>query len=213
MAKQPDPWRSLTGEIAALKVKLADLARRSPFFGTGMHPNGENGLDSDNFEADVSGYRLAETPEFNDIKLRGGIIGNDALTSPTSPQAPYDYVTGFSVPYDLTNLRTLTLPVPSGFTKAAVSLTVRIYAVNNTAGLDYLYSQANINGYNGLALPVAASANNGSCMNVSTFAAVLSGSALGSNLVLQAVGGTEFGAWGANASNQLDMSAMIVWYR
>jgi hypothetical protein len=50
-------------------------------------------------------------------------------------------------------------------------------------------------------------------MNVSTFAAVLTGTDLGSNLVLQAAGMTAFGTWAANTSNQLDMSATIVWYR
>ena len=47
MSKQPDPWRSLTGEIVALKRRVDDVARRSPYTGTGMAPNGDNGLTVD----------------------------------------------------------------------------------------------------------------------------------------------------------------------
>jgi hypothetical protein len=80
-------------------------------------------------------------------------------------------------------------------------------------GLDYLFSQANINGFNGFALPTAASASGGSCLNVSTFAVVLSGATLGSNLVLQAAVGTQFGTWASSASNIADIAASITWYR
>ena len=44
MSKQPDPWRDIVSELAALKKRVDDLSRRSPYAGTGAAPNGDNGL-------------------------------------------------------------------------------------------------------------------------------------------------------------------------
>lgn len=142
-----------------------------------------------------------------------GKISNDALTNPVAAVAKYDYVTNFSMPASLTNIRTLSVPVPAGFTQAAVSLTVRVYALNSTAGLDYLYSQANINGFNGLSLPTPVSGSGGSGMNVSTFSIVLTGAGLGSAVVLQIAAQSNFASWAADPSNSADLSASISWYR
>lgn len=210
-----DMKRPITGRIRAQSEEQARTRSTSPFFGTGMHPNGEGGIDSDNYVAGVSGYRFDDdgNAEFNDLTLRGGIIGNDALAQPVLPSSAYDYTTNFALTTTAVNIRTKNIAVPAGFTTAAVALTVRVYAINNSAGLDYLFSQANINGYNGLALPVPATNGNGSAMNVSTFSTVLTGAALGSTLTLQIAAWTGFGGWSANASNSADLSASIAWYR
>jgi hypothetical protein len=216
MAALPEPWLTLSKRIRAAEEGLQQLRNRSPFFGTGMHANGANGLDSDNYVAGASGFSLRGGDgflEINDIRLRGNIIGNDALTNPSSPLAVYDSTSNFSVPTSLTNIKTVTIPVPAGFTSASVQLMVRCIAINSTGGLDYLFSQANINGYNGYALPTAASGSGGSCLNTSQFAVVLAPGTLGSNVVLQIAVQTSFGAWAASASNVADMAASITWYR
>jgi hypothetical protein len=222
MSKLPEPWKSLRAKIEELEEWVRKLQNRSPFFGTGMHANGNGGIDSDNFVAGTSGYSFKAdgNAEFNDLTLRGGIIGNDALTSPSTPQAIYTSAQGFSLSATLTNVLTSTVPVPAGFTKAAVTLTARAYAVNpnttggnNGAGGDYLYSQANINGFNGYSLPTGVSGGNGAGTNVSTYALVLSDLAAGSSITLQCAAQTGLLSWAANATNTADLSATIVWYR
>ena len=217
MARQPDDSVSLRREIDDLKAALRRLTSRSPFYGTGVHPNGLGGLDSDTYVAGASGFSLnglTGTPEFNDLKLRGGIIGNDALTNPVVPQYVYDYTSNFAVVGGtMTHVRRTTVTVPPGVTSAIVNVTARIYAVNDTAGLDYLYCQANIAGYNGLALPVPASGSNGSAMNVSAFASTLPGLTPGSTFTVDIDAMSAFGGWSANASNQADISGTILWFR
>jgi hypothetical protein len=182
--------------------------------------NGE--AKSGNYVAGSAGWHLdhAGNAEFNDLTLRGGIIGNDALTNPVTPQAVYDSVQNFSLSTTLTNIRTTNVTVPSGFTKAAVQLTVRAYATNpnttggnNGAGGDYLYAQANINGFNGYALPTGVSGSNGSGTNVSTFAVVLTGLTPGGTISLQCAVQTGLLSWAANANNTVDLSSSISWYR
>ena len=213
MAKQPDPWRSLVGEIAALKRQVAEIARRSPWFNTGSRPNGVGGIDSNNYVEGVSGFRLAETPEFNDIRLRGGIIGNDALSNPVSAEFIYDSASNFGLTNSIGHIKRHSVTVPAGFTSAIVNVTCRIYAINPTAGLDYLYCQTNIAGYNGIAMPLPVSASGGSGFNVSPFAVLLSGLTPGSTFFVDIDGQTAFGAWAADLSNQADVSGSIIWFR
>lgn len=154
------------------------------------------------------------------LVLPNGSVNNAWLVSPVSPQAVYDSVQNFSLSTTLTNIRTTNVTIPSGFTKAAVQLTVRAYATNpnttggnNGSGGDYLYAQANINGFNGYALPTGVSGSNGSGTNVSTFAIVLTGLTPGATISLQCAVQTGFLSWAANANNTVDLSASIGWYR
>ena len=154
------------------------------------------------------------------LVLPNGSVNNDWLVNPSSPQAVYDSVQNFSLSTTLTNIRTTNVTIPAGFTKAAVQLTVRAYATNpnttggnNGAGGDYLYAQANVNGFNGYALPTGVSGSNGSGTNVSTFAAVLTGLTPGGTISLQCAVQTGFLSWAANSTNTVDLSASIGWYR
>ena len=214
MSKLTDPRQaSMTLAYENLARRVLELERRSAWTATGAHPNGLDGIDSDNYVPGVSGFRLAETPEFNDLQLRGGIIGNAALENPVVPQYVYDYTSGFGLSTTIAHVRRTTITVPADVTSAIVSVSARIYAINNTAWLDYLYCQANIAGFNGLALPVAASGSNGSALNVSPFATTLSGLTPGATFTIDIDGLTAFGAWGANASNQADVAGTILWFR
>lgn len=189
---------------------------RSAFTGTGVHPNGNQGLDSDNYVAGAAGFSLRGGDgflEINDVLIRGGIIGNDSLSNPVAPGSIYDSRTNFSLTTTLTNIKTTTITVPPGFTEAAVSITARVFAINPTASLDYLYGQANIAGYNGYALPLAVSASGGSGTNVSPFSVVLSGLTPGSTFTVQIAACTGFAAWAANASNTAEVSGSILWFR
>lgn len=222
-------WRDVRNGLAQLRAFM-----RNPFANTSLSApapgvlNVDGILQGSGFDGDLdtndvgttgwamSGSKVA-LPE---VLLRPGSIGNEILTSPSAPQAIYTSAQGFSLSATLTNVLTSTVPVPSGFTKAAVTLTARAYAVNpnttggnNGAGGDYLYSQANINGFNGYSLPTGVSGGNGAGTNVSTYALVLSDLAAGSSITLQCAAQTGLLSWAANATNTADLSATIVWYR
>lgn len=215
MARQPDPWKTLRDEIRKIQEQIRRMQAASPFFGTGFHPNGAGGMDSDNFVAGTSGYSFKNdgNAEFNDLTLRGGIIGNESLTSPVAPGSIYDSRTNFALTTTLTNIRTTTITIPAGFTQAAVSVVVRVQAFNNTASLDYLYAQANIAGFNGYALPLAVTGSGGSGINVSPFSTVLSGLTPGGSFSVQIAAQTAFANWAADADNVAETSGSILWFR
>lgn len=155
-----------------------------------------------------------------ELFLRPGSVTNDSLANPVLVEAIYDSRTAFALTTTMTNIRTKTLTVPPGFTKAAVSIVVRVFARNpNTAGGydtfggDYLYGQANINGFNGYALPLAVSGNGGSGTNNSPFSAVLTGLSPGAAISLQIAAQTAFAGWAADAQNVAELSGSVQWYR
>lgn len=222
MAALPEPWKSLRAAIEKMQARLRALENRSPFFGTGMHPNGEGGIDSDNFVAGTSGYSFGSdgNAEFNSLTLRGGIIGNDALTNPSKAQAIYATTSNFGLSTSLANVLTANLTVPAGFTSASISVVTRVYIVNphttggyDSAGGDYLFGQANIAGFNGYAFGLAVSGNNGSGTNVSPFSAVLTGLTPGGSVLVQEAASTGFAALAASANNVAEISGSVTWYR
>ncbi|MER7070976.1 hypothetical protein [Terrabacter sp. NPDC000476] len=83
MAKQPDPWRTLAGEIQALRRELAEVKRRSPYAGAGMAPNGNNGVQVDgdlivsgNFKLDGQGDVDGSLDVGGSLRLDGtGTVG------------------------------------------------------------------------------------------------------------------------------------------
>lgn len=222
MAKLPDSdARSLWGEVKKILQRLKSLENRSPFFGTGMRPDGQGGVVSNDFDGDLSvgnagtkGWALnSAAAAFGSLFLRPGSVGNDSLANPVAPQYVYDYTSNFALSTTIAHIRRTTITVPPGFTSAVVNVTGRVYAVNGTAGLDYLYAQTNISGFNGLALPLPVSASGGSGTNVSPFAVVLSGLTPGGTFSIDVDAQTAFGAWDANTANTMDVSGTILWFR
>ena len=221
MPALPEPWRSLPGEFAKLKKLVSDLSKRSPWSGSGAKVDGKGGIQSDNFDGDLAagdpgttGWAMnAWRAAFGELLLRPGSIGNESLTNPVIPKFLYDATSGFGLSPTIAHVRRTTITVPDGVTSAIVSVTARIYAVNDTAGLDYLYCQANVAGYNGNAFPTPASGSNGSGTNVSPFSVLLTGLAPGSTFTVDIDGLTAFGTWSPNAANQADVAGTILWFR
>lgn len=181
--------------------RLAALERRNPLANTGMRCTAPGQFEIDG-TVTVTGDFIAE-----------GKISNDALTSPVAPGSIYAYSQGFDLPTANTNIVTSTITVPDGFTKAAVSIVTRVYAVNHTPDLDYLYGEANIAGLNGFALPLAVSGNNGTGTNVSPFSTVLDALIPGDTFTVQQAVHTAFAPWPADGSNTAEISGSILWFR
>lgn len=151
MARMPDPWKSLSDRIYRIEEALKRLQNGSPFSGTGVHPNGSQGLDSDNYIAGSSGFSLnggTGNAEFNDLTLRGGIIGNDALTNPLEPARAHADAVNYAVPNSFGTVMSVTVPVPDGFTRALLlSLAIQASALNTSASIGWMYATGHIAGY------------------------------------------------------------------
>lgn len=92
-------------------------------------------LDSDNYVAGATGFNIdgtTGTPEFNDLILRGGIIGNDALSSPVVPAIVN--ATDFNNTFTGTMTAYLThaVTVPTGFTQALVTTSATVVATTGS---------------------------------------------------------------------------------
>jgi hypothetical protein len=193
--------RDFTQRFLDLEREVRMLRTRSPFANTGISITAPGQFEIDG-SVTVTGDFIAE-----------GKISNDALVAPVAPGSIYDSRTNFALTTTLTNIRTTTITVPAGFTRAAVSIVVRVHAFNNNAGLDYLYAQANIAGYNGYALPLAVSGSGGSGTNVSPFSAVLSDLTPGGSFTVQIAAQTAFASWAADTQNTAEVSGSVLWFR
>ena len=167
---------------------------------------------SGNFATGSTGWHLDHTgnAEFNDLTLRGGIIGNDALTNPVIPQSVWKGTTAdFSLNTGWTALTAQTQSAPSGASSVIVHGFVRLVATNTTASKDYLYSDLDIAGQScgGFATPVAAGDVGTSFCS---FARVLTGV---SSVTLTAYGSTSTGTWATGTGNVCQISASVLWFR
>ena len=221
MSRQPDPYRSLRDELSRIKVTLRRMASASPFFGTGMHPNGSGGIDSDNFEAGVSGYSFKSdgNAEFNDLTLRGGIIGNDALTDPVVPQVINIRTTNFAVGIPFAEVLGQTVTVPSGCTRLQITqacwlqlLNAKTTGGNNGAGGDYIYVQPVVGGTVGDYTATGVSGSSGTATASSGMGQLFTGLTPGDTLRVSAYGATDYGIT-ASTSNKCLLTATLNWLR
>lgn len=215
MARQPEPLPSLLGRIRKIEAWMARKDSASPFSFTGMSPNGQGGIDSDNYVAGVSGYRFADNgnAEFNDLTLRGGIIGNDSLTSPVVPGVINAGSSGFGIGVPYANVYSGTLNVPAGFTSAAISVVARVFALNNgTASVDYLRARPVVGGNTGTAVPIAATNAGGSATAVTPMSVVLTGLS-GGTIALAIQAAADYAAWPSDSLNRADLSGSVLWFR
>jgi hypothetical protein len=113
--------------------------------GTGLARSG-------NFVAGTSGWKLSPSgnAEFNDITLRGGIIGNDALTSPADGGWANAQDSSVTLAFPLTTVvLSSSISVPSGFSQALVKMTAIVGGTNGNAGPDNIYCTPVIAGVTG----------------------------------------------------------------
>lgn len=208
MSKIPKASRTVRSILNAHEDELRRRRSSTAFSGSGMTVTAPGQFEIDG-DVTVTGNFTAE-----------GKINNDALVNPVAAGAIFDSLTNFSLSTTLTNIRTTTLTVPTGFTSAAISVVARCYAVNprSTGGYDglggdYLYCQANIAGFNGYALPLPVSGSGGSGFNVSPYSTVLSGLTPGAHVLVQIAAATNYASWTANVANTAEVSGSVMWFR
>lgn len=133
MGRVPNPRRTLSGELKKTREQARRQSDASPFFGSGVHPNGEGGLDSDTYVAGTEGFSLKGN---GDVELNGDLDVNGQMTV----DGNLDVTGTFSLPANsisnswlanLTGWRAVTADSATGWStstsmvdKAATSVTV-----------------------------------------------------------------------------------------
>lgn len=164
MARQPDPWRELTKDLEALRKRIRELEIRSPYAGTGMSPNGANGIEVDGdliidgagtvggtwmaseFDGDLAtsdpgttGWAFDDTRAIlPELVLRPGSIANDSLTDPVVPGVANLTANNFSVGVPWQNVVSTSLTVPAGCTRLLLTSSVwlQLFNTKTTGGSD-----------------------------------------------------------------------------
>jgi hypothetical protein len=146
--------------------------------------------------------------------IADGKISNDALTNPVK----LDYIYASALGYGIDTVGTTpkvtdVLTTPEGFTQAGVYVTSKVYAINDTSGLDYLYSRTRIDGVYGVSTPFPATAGGGSTTSFDPSAWVVKGLTGGQTFVIDVQAWSSFGTWSANAANSANINGIVFWFR
>lgn len=173
-------------------------------------------LLSGNFVHGSAGWRLQPTGnvEINNLTLRGGIIGDDALANPIAFGYHEGHTDGQSLTVAGSNLHTGTITVPAGFSQAVVHATTTVGGTANAP--DNLYGGPTVNGVSGqtIAARAGAIADDIWAQSVTMSQALrLTGLSGGGVITVQAWGAVDTAAnWFANLANG-HVSAIAVFAR
>jgi hypothetical protein len=220
--------------LKKIEETLRRIGNASPFFGTGMHPTADGGMtvdgqmagsgwdgDLDAGNVGTTGWAMNATrAALPELLLRPGSIGNEALTNPVRGDSAYTAAYGFGVTTTgTTPLASQSWLTPKGFTTADILIMGRVFAINSTAGLDYLNARSRVyvpstgaEGY-GNAMPLAVSASGGSGLNQSPISIKVEGLTDGQEIRLEIQAWTSFANWAADGNNIADVAGQIIWTR
>lgn len=153
---------------------------------------------------------------FNNLVLRGGIIGNDALTNPVFPRSVHADATPFALTTTLAVKATATVVVPAGYTQALVMAVSQVTARNTTSAQDYLAVGINIAGspvpgYSASIDSMATASVHPSVSATCAGTALLT--SLGASFTVQAAAGSGVAAWSSNAFNSANIDAIVLFLR
>lgn len=147
------------------------------------------------------------------LSLPAGIIGNDALASPSTPVASHADAAAFSITTgaNVEKLRA-TITVPAGFTKAAVYGTATMSVFNNSGSLDSCYLAFRVNGQQvGWSNQVGAPASQ-RVLSVASGSGIVSG-LNGGTIYVSADASTGVNAWSVDNNNTINLDALVTFYR
>jgi hypothetical protein len=220
MSRKPEPFRSLSGEIGKDRTTARAGRNASPFFGTGIHPTGAGGMESDAFDGDLATDDAGTTGwAFNDQKvavgeliLRPGSIGNDALTNPVVPAQAFQGASTFALTVAGGNIITVNRTVPVGFTSAVVSAYGRLAAINSTASDDAVYCAVDVNGSGGNQFGIDVPAGKFGSLSAG-YGTLLTGLTAGATIATHLYGSTGLAGWASDPSNGADLSVTYLWFR
>jgi hypothetical protein len=207
---------------ARIQQWIQDEVRAAFAGGLGIHVDGTTGdlvadqgnFRSNNYVAGVSGWGMKPSgnAEFNDMTIRGGIIGNDALVSPVVPAPILASTSGFAVTVAPSIIVTTGLTVPTGITKAVVIVSCWSY-VNNNAGVPVILDlNAVVNGTGTGVSEVTFGTGVAGSIPPSIMSPLVTGLVAGGTLTVQGQLASTM-ALTASASNRAGLSGAVLWFR
>ena len=217
-------------EIQEIKAKIQRLEAANVFGLTGIVPK-DGGTDLDGFvningPLEVNGDAAINGPlevngdsVFNGamsitgaLNLPAGIIGNDALTSPLSPQTAHADVSDFALNTGPNvEMVRATVAVPAGYTKALVMASASMGNRNTTGVVDDMYIDCRINGLvSGWSSQTAVMAGKvGFVVNIGT--SLLEG--LSGSFYIAANASSGSSAWAINGAAAINVDAIVMFLR
>lgn len=177
----------------------------------------QNGrVRSGNFVTGQAGWRLQSNgnAEFNDLTLRGGIIGDDALTNPVRAVAVGRAESNFVIPPTTFNvIMDINVAVPDGFTKALVYVTVDLSVFNSSATDIWFFANA-FPGVTQAGFDSKSKAPAGDTGFASNTAqALISGLSDGDQVLVSGEAYTDVGTIPANTGTFMNLSALVFFLR
>jgi len=228
MPSTPEPFRTLSAEIRKVREDVRAARNASPFFGTGIHPTGNGGMESDAFDGNLDTDDAGTTGwAFNDQKvavgeliLRPGSIGNDSLTNPVIPGVHKVNSSGFAVTLSWTEVVGGNVTVPAGCTQLLATSSVWVYAINpnttggsNGTGGDTLWCYVDIGGSSGEVYGLGLSGNSGYTTATSGFSLLKTGLTPGSTIRIKGMAASAYASLGSDAFNTATISTTLIWLR
>lgn len=212
--------QDLQRKVAELEsARTLDRATITALAGLGIRTGDFDGTDFAN-PGTQGNYFGGDGAVLNDLYLRPGSVGNDALTNPLRVDCLYSADHGFALTTaGTTPLSSQTWQVPDGYTTCVVHITSRVFAYNPTVGLDYLTARSRVRrpstGYTfyGAGLPIAVSDSGGSGTSSSPLAVRLEDLDPGEDIVIEVQGWTAFAGWAADPGNTADIAGILLWTR
>jgi len=209
-----------------LERQVKELAAANVFGLTGIKPK-DGGTDLDGFvningpltvngASEINGTQVVNGPMTitGTLSLPAGIIDNDALSDPIVPGAYHSDIQNISITSgpNVEKLR-IDVPVPTGYTRALVSLTATMNMLNNSGATDSAYLGANINGTSpGWASNATAAA--GAEVSLSNTVALLVTGLAGGTFPLTGKASSDVGTWAAaGSSSVLNLNATVLFLR
>lgn len=145
---------SIPKRLAAIEARLREMTAQRNLEAATI---GGGGLRSEDFDgtldpatAGTFGWGLSGSNGnaiFNNIVLRGGIIGNDSLTNPVVPQRLQSYNNIFSITTTFASKLADTLVTPDGFTSVSILAIAHITGVNSRTAAGLLQVRISVNGF------------------------------------------------------------------
>lgn len=204
--------------------RLENLERANPLVNAsipdgGIQIEGGGSVYSENFDGDVVTGALGTQGValggplgalfVNDIFLRGGIIGNDALTSPVT-FGLYNGSNGTTTVGTTTGTVTHSgsIAVPDGFSQALVMCIAETNGYNTTAGYDFLYCNSKIAGVSGRQFAQGATPG-ATVIATAQSARVLTGLS-GGSIAVECCCWAQESAWPGNNSSSVSAIALFL---
>lgn len=228
MSAVPTPWPSLRADILKLREQVRRITNASPFSNTGVHIPAPGQIVSDNYVEGVSGFALRGGDgylEIGDVRIRGGIIGNDALSDPVIPGVVNQQATNFGLAGGgtpgLAEKVGANLVVPDGCTRLLANVQGSLFAFNpNTSGGSdgsgasayYVAIKLAGSAWSDHS-PVGVTGSGGYATATTGEAYNLTGLTPGDTLRLSVGGSTGYTSVAADSGNRATVSATLLWLR